>query len=153
VKRISADEQLLVFLLTTRERDMLIQLLSTYPVVPPAHHAVSKDQSDPRLSEHQRLLDEALAEQRAANRRHVEQWLAKPQIFERAKAGWRLAIPRDDIEWLLQVLNDVRVGNWLRLGRPADYSEAPPADLSKAEAWFAMQLSGYFEASLVAALE
>lgn len=125
MKRIGADEQALHFQLNERERDALVQILQTYPVVPPAHHAVSRQLKEAQVTEYQRLLDEALAEQRAANRQQLQAWLAAPGRFQQTKAWFALTLDRSDVEWLLQVLNDIRVGSWLLLGSP-DFSGAPP---------------------------
>src|SRR5436190_14116800 len=118
MKRISADERAVTFQLSIRERDTLIEILQAYPVVPPAHFQLSKELKDPHLVEYQRLLDEALGEQRAANRRHLQEWLAAAERFQKASSGCRFRLERSDSEWLLQVLNDIRVGHWLLLGSP-----------------------------------
>jgi len=151
LKRIRADDEATVFELGARERAALVQLLRTYPVVPPAHHTVSQELKDVRVPEYQRLLDEALAEQRAANKQRVETWLAAPGTFEKVKGGYRFTLRRADVEWLLQVLNDIRVGNWLRLGSP-EVEAIDPGALggNEVSAWLAMQMCGYFQMSLLA---
>lgn len=81
MKRLSANDEIVTFQISRRERDALRQLLQTYPVLPPAHQIVSKELKGQVVTEYQRLLDEALAEQRAANQRHLRDWLAKPGRF------------------------------------------------------------------------
>ena len=154
MKRVSADDRAINFQLSTRERDALVQVLQAYPVVPPAHQPVTKELKDPRVAGYQRLLDEALAEQRAANERHLHQWLAAPDRFQKAKAGCRLILERADSEWLLQVLNDIRVGHWLRLGSPEPGELKPQhLDAQQLPAWLAMEMSGYFQMSVLEGLE
>ena len=51
MKRISADDKAIVFLLNERERDALVQILQTYPVLPPAHQAVSKELKEAQVTE------------------------------------------------------------------------------------------------------
>ena len=58
----------------------------------------------------QQLLDEALAEQRAENKKQVQALLADPRRFEHTETGARLSLSPAEVEWLLQVLNDIRVG-------------------------------------------
>jgi hypothetical protein len=154
VKRVSADEESIVFQLSARERETLMQILQLYPVVPPAHQAVSKELKDSHMTEYQRLLDEALAEQRAANKHHLDAWLAARDRFEKNKAGYRFTLARADCEWVLQVLNDIRVGHWLRLGSP-ESSVLKPQNLTLKilPTWLAMEMSGYFQMSLLEALE
>ena len=154
MKRVSADDQAVIFQLSPRERDVLMQILQAYPVVPCAHQPVSKELKNPDVTDYQRLLDEALAEQRAANQRHLHAWLATPGRFQKTKAGYRLMLERANSEWLLQVLNDIRVGHWLRLGSP-EPGEMKPENLDPKllPAWLAMEMSGYFQMSILEALE
>ena len=154
MKRISADDKAVVFQLSAREREAFVRILQTYPVVPPAHQPVSKELNNPRVAEYQRLLDDALAEQRAANQRHLHAWLAAPERFQKIKAGYRFTLERVDSEWLLQVLNDIRVGHWLRLGS-LEVGELKPQDLDPKllPIWLAMEMSGYFQMSILEALE
>ena len=154
MKRVSADDHAVTFQLGTRERDALMQILQAYPVLPPAHQPVSKELKDPRVTDYQRLLDEALAEQRAANQRHLHAWLAMPGRFQQTKTGCRFTLERADSEWLLQVLNDIRVGNWLRLGSP-EPGEMKPENLDPKllPVWLAMEMSGYFQMSILEGLE
>ncbi len=154
MKRVSADDQAVLFQLRAPEHDALLDLLQTYPVVPPAHQTVSKNLKNTHPTDYQHLLDEALAEQRAANQKHLHAWLATPGRFQRHKAGFRFTLQRTDSEWLLQVLNDIRVGHWLRLGSPEPGELKPQTlDREKLPAWLMMEMSGFFQMSLLEALE
>lgn len=154
MKRVSADDRAVVFQLSAPEHQAFVDILQTYPVVPPAHHAVTKELKDPRTADYQHLLDEALAEQRTANQKHLHAWLATPGRFKKNKAGCRLTIERADAEWLLQVLNDIRVGHWLRLGSP-EPGELKPQQLQHDQlpAWLVMEMAGFFQMSVLEALE
>jgi hypothetical protein len=154
VKLVNVDDQAVIFQLSTRERDVMIQILQSYPVVLPAHQPVSKELNDPQVTEYQRLLDEALVEQRTTNKLHLQTWLATPERFKKTKAGYRFTLERADFEWLLQVLNDIRVGHWLLLGSPRDTGIIPPdVAPSLMPRWMAMHLSGYFQMIILEALE
>ncbi len=154
MKRIGADEESVVFQLSARERETLIEILQAYPVVPPAHQQLSRELKDPHLGEYQHLLDEALAEQRAANKRHLQEWLGAPERFQKASSGCRFRLDRADSEWLLQVLNDIRVGHWLLLGSP-DPSRLKLNNFrpKMLPIWLAMEMSGYFQMTVLEALE
>jgi hypothetical protein len=154
VKIVGANEQSIIFQLSNREHDALIKILRAYPVLPPAHQPVSRELKDSHATDYQRLLDEALAEQRAANKRHLEEWLAVPERFPKTKGGCRFTLERADTEWLLQVLNDIRVGHWLWLGSPEPGDLNPlNLGLKRLPIWLAMEMSGYFQMSILAALE
>ena len=88
--------------------------------MPPAHQLLSKAGRLPDPEANQQLLDEALAEQRAENRRQLQALLADPRRFAHTETGARLSLSPAEVEWLLQVLNDIRVGSWVRLGSPDD---------------------------------
>jgi hypothetical protein len=151
VKLVLATKDKLVFLLGPRERRSLPQILNLYPRVPPAHHVLSKSGRLPDAEANQRLLDEALAEQRAENKKQVQALLADPRRFEQTETGARLSLSRAEADWLLQMLNDVRVGSWVILGSP----EGKPGEVTIATAphYIAMEMAGYFQMQLLEALE
>jgi hypothetical protein len=151
VKLLRADKQGLVFQLGRREKRMLLETLSLYPLVPAAHHRLSRNGQGAAADENQRLLDEALAEQRAENRRRIQAMLNAPHRFREAQAGFELTLAPAEVEWLLQVLNDVRVGSWLALGEP-EPDETPALTEQNAKYVLAMELCGLFESVLLSAL-
>jgi hypothetical protein len=150
VKLVQATKGRLVFHLGRREKRSLLQLLKLYPCVPSAHQVLSRTGRVPDREANQRLLDEALAEQRAANKKQLEALLADPRRFEQTETGARLSLSPAETEWVLQVLNDIRVGNWVLLGSP----EEKPAELTAANAphFLAMEMAGYFQMPLLEAL-
>lgn len=124
-------------------------LLRLYPVVPSAHQASNK--SPAKMDESQRLIDEALAEQRKENKQQVEALLKDTARFRKTDDGIEINLSAGEIEWLLQVLNDVRVGNWMLLGSPEEH---PRLDLSADNAPFVISLgfAGEFQTDLLDAI-
>ena len=100
------------------ERALLLHVLSLYPLVPAAHHKLTKDKKLPRRAENQQLLNEALQSQREQNKKEVLALLNEPGRFVATKDGSQIGFTRAEMEWLLQVVNDVRVGSWIALGSP-----------------------------------
>ena len=151
MKLVKATKSRLVFELGQREGRSLPQILKLYPCVPSAHHVLNKSGGLPDRVANQQLLDEALAEQRAENRRQVQVLLADPRRFERTETGARLSVSPVEVEWLMQVLNDIRVGSWVILGSP----DEKPAEVTAANAphFLAMEMAGYFQMQLLEALE
>ncbi len=142
----------LVLDLDAHERRALLRLLKLYPRVPPAHHRLTKGAprpSGPYDEANQRLLEEAMAEQRAEHKRSLRAFvnahLAPPA--SPLNEGCRLTLSGVDMEFLLQVLNDIRVGSWILLGSP----EAR-VQLNSPDAW-AMELAGFFQSELLSALD
>ena len=119
MKLVRATKTRLVFHLGQREKHLLLHLLKLYPCVPSAHHVLSKSGRLPDAEANQQLLDEALAEQRAENKKQLQALLADPRRFqEHTESGARLSLSPAEAEWLMQVLNDIRVGSWIILGSP-----------------------------------
>jgi hypothetical protein len=140
----------LVFGLGRREKALLLELLRMYPLVPPAHHRLSTAADAPGADSNQPLLDEALAEHRAENRKQLEAMLEEPNRFRAQSGGFRLMLSPYELEWLLQVLNDVRVGSWLHLGSPDEkQGRRVRLSLQNARYLWAMELSGQFQQALL----
>lgn len=129
------------FQLARREKDLLLEVLRLYPRIPPTYQRLTKGATLEESS--QRLLDDALAETRLQNRSELETLLADPQRLGQHDAGWRLTLSPGDVEWLLQVLNDIRVGSWIELGSP----ETPLGVLNAETAphLWAMEMAGSFQ--------
>jgi hypothetical protein len=151
VKLLRAGKNGHIFHLGQREKQLLLDTLKLYPLVPASRHRLSKDGQGPNTDEDQLLLEEALAEQRQENRRQVLAMLNEPQRFRETKSGFELTRAPAQVEWLLQVLNDVRVGSWLALGEP-EPGEEPELTKQNANYFLAMELCGLFESVLLAAL-
>jgi hypothetical protein len=148
---IRTDQHGLAFQLGSREKQLLLDVVQLYPLVPASHHRLSQANQSAKPDENQRLLDEALAEQRAENRRQVQALLAAPRRFRATKSGVEFRLAHGEVDWLLQVLNDVRVGGWLALGEP-EPGEVPKVTEQNVKHHFAMEASGLFESALLAAL-
>jgi hypothetical protein len=151
VKLVRAGKNGHVLHLGRREKQLLLETIKLYPLVPAAHHRLSKERKGSTADENQQLLEDALAEQRQENRRQVLAMLNEPQRFHETKSGFELTLAPAQIEWLLQVFNDVRVGSWLALGEP-EQDEAPDLTEENAKYLLAMELCGLFESVLLAAL-
>lgn len=133
-----------------QEMDMLLHLLRLYPCTPESYQKLSSEEDQEELKDGQPLLEEALAERKRENKQKVEEFLADENRIRRAENHALMTIRDGEMDWLLQVLNDVRVGAWLRLGSPkhdeAMFDEWEP---SRIHYHSAMQLSGLFEAFLL----
>ena len=150
MKLIRSTNGKFVFHLSQRDKLLLLQVLKLYPRIPSASQPLSKSTRLPDRESNQRLLDEALAEQRAANKKQLETLLTDPRRFADAETGCRLTLSQSDMEWLLQVLNDIRVGSWVLLGSPEEKLEQ--LTVTTAPHFWAMEMSGYFQMRFLEAL-
>ena len=152
MKLIKREGEDFVLHIGRRERRLLFEVLKLYPLVPVAHHRVS--QTAKQMDEHQTLLEEALAERRQENKRQLVAMLREEQRFKETDTGYRLTLSAPQMEWLLQVLNDIRVGSWLILGEPDEKKGKPVALTSEnARHYAAMEFCGLFQMTLLDAVE
>lgn len=151
MKLVLSTKAMLVFQLGQPEVRFLLRVLKRYPCVPPTHQSLSKSGRLPDAAANQQLLDEALAEQRAENKKQLEALLADARHFARTETGARLSLSPAGIEWFLQVLNDIRVGSWVMLDSP----DRKPAELTAPNAphFLAMEMAGYFQMQILEALQ
>ncbi len=151
MKRLHARDNRLKFQFGHGESGLFTHLLGLYPVMPPAHYRLSRAGGLPDSAASQKLLDEALAEQRAQCRRQVQALLKDPARFKKTPAGSVLTVTREEAEWLMQVLNDIRVGSWVLLGSPEDkIGDVTPETTS--HIW-ALAGAGYFQMALLKSVE
>lgn len=132
------------------EKALFEFLLRLYPVIPSAHQGLSK--ASAASKESQKLLDEALAEQRRENKQHVENLLTDADRFEETEDGITMTLTTGEIEWVLQVLNDVRVGHWILLGSPEEHPRFNP-NAENAAYVLTMEFASMFQMYLLEALK
>jgi hypothetical protein len=150
-----APEPVLIFRINAREEALLLAMLRLYPVLENSHHRISQDPKAAASAE-QRLLEESMGQQRAAHRRKVDALFQAPQRFFKDALGERhLVLTGAQLEWLLQVLNDIRVGSWVRLGCPPDLEKPARLNLSLARtrSLQAMHICGQFQLALLEAVK
>jgi len=102
MKLVRSTKTRLVFDLGQREEQMLLRLFRLYPCVPPAHYVLSKAGQLPDSAANQQLLDEALAEQRALNKKRLQTLLADPRRLEHTESGARLSLSSADANGLFK---------------------------------------------------
>jgi hypothetical protein len=123
------------------------QALRHYPLCPgPPSPAAGSDPA---------LLRELLEENARTNRARLDRLLRqRPRHPAREGEPVRLELGPEEAEWLLEILNDVRVGSWHRLGSP-EHPESLPARLTGPQAILSMliRITGRLQMHLLRALE
>jgi hypothetical protein len=154
VKLIQRDGETFLFHIGKREKGLLFEVLKLYPLVPIAHHRVSQTSAAPRAAESQKLLESALAERTEENKRQLLAMLNQEGRLQETDGAHRLTLGAPQVEWLLQVLNDIRVGSWLILGEP-DEKKGKPIALNDENARYyaAMEFCGLFQMTLLDAFQ
>lgn len=146
------------FVVTPRERELIAHVLGRYPVLDADYHRVTRKPDVRGMEEAQALLIEAMAEQQRENRRLVEAFLKERLAGGKSDASApgeiRLALSRAQVDWLLEILNDVRVGCWVRLGRPdGDAARTLKLTPQSVADFGAMEFAGYLQQRILEALE
>ncbi len=151
MKLVEAKDGLYVFHVAKRERALLIHVLKLFPVGSEPVGPISKSGDAENLAEYEESLAEALAEQRGEHKRLVDAFLGEEGRFAEDKRGFRLRLTTAQMDWLLRVLNEVRVGLWVKLGRPEEL--APLVLAGQLDGVVAMEVCAFFQTRLLAALE
>jgi hypothetical protein len=145
VRQLKATSRAWTFALTDREREFLLAVLRAYPVLPPDYQPLSRDSADRVSPEDLHLLHDALAEQRGAHQARLRRWLRSGSRFRPCEQEWQFNLARTDLDWMLQVLNDIRVGHWLKLGCPEDIHDPESLLRQDPAAFFYMEAAGMFQ--------
>ncbi len=131
MKLLSRNHDGCTFLLGKKERRILLELLQRFPVL----NGNYQDQRSKKLkikpAGDRHLLVETLEEFRKQTRRDLEEILNDEHRWVADSRGMRLLLTPDQLKILLQVLNDVKVGSWVRLGCPSDLESVPVPALNK----------------------
>jgi hypothetical protein len=150
VENFSPETRVFVIQLQKQEHHCLMAVLACYSSLDLYIQPLSRSGSVNQES--QSLLNDAMAGLRRARMDKLREFIkGKPARLRRDDSGrFRLTINSEDLEWLLQILNEIRVGCWIRLGR------LEMDDLSKRELTIAelrtrdiMDLCAYFQAELL----
>lgn len=142
----------LVFGLAAREKSLLERLLTFYPLRDTVDPTISRDSSD-TLQEASALLREALQEQRNDLSAWIRRRVVEGEALKKEVDEWHLHLDGMEPEHLLQVLNELRVGAWTKLGSPEDlHDEEWEITPGKAPLHVIMTLAGQFEMVLIHAL-
>lgn len=140
------------FRLGPREKGLLQHLLSFYPLKPDTGPVLSRTDPD-SLKDATSLLEEALAEQRIDLGEWSQRRIARGDALQQAGDVWRLTLDGGEIEKLLQVLNELRVGAWTKMGCPDQLEEnLLVTDLQRAPLCVIMMAAGQFEMDLLHAM-
>lgn len=143
-----------VFGLGVREKTLFERLLGFYPVHPTARPRLSRESPGKDLSEAEALLHEALDEQHKALSGWIQLRLTEGEALSRTGSGWRLTLNHAEVESLLQVLNEMRVGSWMRLGSPENLDDPAIAESAGTAPFHAiMTVAGQFEMVILMALD
>lgn len=154
MKLLEREGERLVFRMSAREKVLLERVLGFFPLRPEAQPGRLSKEADPRMDDADQLLMESLRDQKSDLTTWIQHRLCEGEAFQVSGAGWRLVLDGADVERLLQVLNELRVSAWVKLGRPdqLDAAAEETASVAHAPLHALMVLTGQFEMILVHAM-
>jgi hypothetical protein len=129
------------------EHAVLRALLKMYPVNNSAP-VISRELDRSALTDHQQLLEHYLEDHRLALKKQAETFL--PDFPGGKKRVLKIRFTEAGMEAFLQIINDVRIGCWNKLGRfDPDQSRPELVKAEDLEALWAMDMAGAVQSILL----
>ena len=114
-----------IFHISQREKVVLLATLKLYPLLDASYHQLSRNPKTTGQAE-QQWLEEAMEQQRQDHKKRLGQLFNNDRrFFKEGKGDLLFTLTGEQMEWMLRVLNEIRVGSWVRLGRPGNGHGAP----------------------------
>ena len=137
--------------LSRHEGTLLRDLFSQYPIASLDRRQLTQTGDPERFAEETELLREALTEHAQENQKRLQTWLDAEGALSLKESACYLRVSHDEINWILQVLNDLRIGSWEQLGCPSQIhlsldAIAPEEVLT----YWSMELTGLLQTLLLA---
>lgn len=154
MKVVQRTPERLVFGLGVREKVLLDKLLAFYPLQPEARPGLSRTLPAERVAEAESLLHESLRDQKKEQVAWLQERFSEGRALGRTGSGWRLNLKLGEVEVLLRIFNELRVGAWTRLGSPDNLDDPALAERAGAAPYHAiMTVAGQFEMVLLMGLQ
>lgn len=155
MKLLNKTGEKFVFELMSEEKELLSKIFGLYPMLDRDKIELSKTIKDEQICQSKKILSDAFKEFQDSNKRFISELFEKSNNFKPSEdyEYYTLELDGEQIERLLQILNDIRVGMWQKLGCPD--LENRKDFIRSAEDVFAvyiMDICEYFEYYLLKAL-
>lgn len=155
MKLLNKTGEKFVFELMSEEKELLSKIFGLYPMLDRDKIELSKTIKDEQICQSKKILSDAFKEFQDSNKRFISELFEKSDNFKPSEdyEYYTLELDGEQIERLLQILNDIRVGMWQKLGCPD--LENRKDFIRSAEYVFAvyiMDICEYFEYYLLKAL-
>ncbi|MDA7916306.1 hypothetical protein N9B94_03635 [Verrucomicrobia bacterium] len=154
MKLLRRSGKVAVIELDAGEHFVVAELFKRYPVLPPSHFELSRCGEFEGMEEDEAFLQETMSDEQMANVKELKELLTTEKYIKQVGDAYQIFLERPQIEWLLQVVNDIRVGSWAMLGSPEEVSDVEDfeTDPSKRSYYFAMELSTMVQSVLLMSL-
>jgi hypothetical protein len=153
LEKFESNSGVFIFRMEPREYTLFKGILSEYPLQQIGEQRISADSPPDEVAEEQKLLEDSLEEYRDKMRDELDKFLSEEDRLAKDEHGWTLTLDVAGIDWLLQILNDIRVGSWVELGRPEPESPVEVVTPEQLRRATALQFCGMWQSILLNALE
>jgi len=113
---------------------------------------LSKTMDEGEIREDEAILRESLQEIRDQNMEFAVAFLRRDPFRGTKKDRWILTFTEADVEPLLKITNNVRIGCWAKMGYPEDIHAIPESPELR-EAFYLMYVCGVFQEAVIEAPE
>jgi len=135
--------------LNPNEANCLRMLLQYLPLTPAFPGQISRAGNGDKETERTQLLNESLAVHRETLKQKTLKFLATDRL-KPEDTGCRLRLGPEEKEFLLQLLNHIRVSSWRALGAPENLEGVAAESRDRSPDYFMlMELAGFFEGQLL----
>ncbi|HAV61740.1 MAG TPA: hypothetical protein DCY13_05165 [Verrucomicrobiales bacterium] len=150
MKLIRQDKRYRYYRLSDQDLRLWLFALGHYPFPCAKRPGISRSGEGDSIEEADELLKSALAAQRRKTKSDLRRWLRAPNRITDADGDIQLRIEQSRREWLLQILNDIRVGAWNQLGAPDQLEDAyQNLTANSGRLVFLMEIAGMFQSALL----
>lgn len=159
---IEKSEERLVYRFHPNGREQLVSILNCFPLPSKWDVVLSRNDDEGELEEDREFLEESLDQEREAMKSGLEVFLNSPVTFYEEDGEDFFRLGQDKVEWLLQVLNDIRISAWQLLGSPGNEEKEElekliqeniaEKDMQQAQLFILLELAGYYQAVIIESL-
>lgn len=153
MKYLGLQQGRFTFRLPEAERDLFVHILQQYPAAPPSAFPVLRRENSPQDHDEECWMQELLAEEKQRQGRAVRAWIDKEPALRSTGKASNLQLLPESAAWLVEILNEVRVGKWHQLDCPSSQQMTKlSTDAEFAPDIWIMEAASMFQMSFLSAL-
>jgi len=163
VELVEKTDQRITFRFHPSGKDQLLSILNCFPLPSKWEVTLSKNDHEGELEEDRKFLEESLDSERQSLQSTLDTFLNSPVTFYEEDGQNFLRLGLDKVEWLLQILNDIRISSWQLLGSPGPedkenlekliQDEIPEESMQQAQLFLLLELAGYYQSVVIESLD
>lgn len=160
---VEKTDERIVFRFHPNGKEQLTSILNCFPLPSRWEVTLSKNDSEGEFEEDRKFLEETLDTERQSLQSSLDVFLSSPVSFYDEDGDSFLRLGLDRVEWLLQILNDIRISAWQLLGSPGPeekeelekliQEKMPEESMRHAQLFLLLELAGYYQSVIIESLD